>query len=162
MGRNGERVLMKTICCGAVLLLALVLAGLGYKLIFAGAAVPAPDGRGAIELSPGERDLVLTEMRAFLGAVQGVVQAVSAGDPAGAAAAARAVGSAAAAEVPISLMAKLPIGFKQLGLATHRGFDQLALDADQLGDLAHTQAQLAALLGNCVGCHAAYRIDPVP
>lgn len=153
---------MKNVCCGAALLLLLILAGLGYKLIFAGAAAPAPDGRSAIELSPGERDLVLAEMRAFLGAVQGVVQGVSAGDPAGAAAAARAVGTAAAAEVPVSLMAKLPIGFKQLGLATHRAFDQLALDAQQLGDLGHTQAQLAALLGNCVGCHATYRIDSSP
>jgi hypothetical protein len=153
---------MRAICCVAALVLGLVLAALGYRVIFAGAVTPAPDGRSAILLNAGERDLVLTEMRAFLQAVQGIVQAVSAGDPAGAAQAARAVGSAGTAEVPISLMAKLPIGFKQLGMATHGAFDQLALDAESLADLGHTQAQLADLLQNCVGCHAAFRIDLEP
>ena len=121
---------MRAICCVAALVLGLVLAALGYRVIFAGAVTPAPDGRSAILLNAAERDLVLTEMRAFLQAVQGIVQAVSAGDPAGAAQAARAVGSAGTAEVPISLMAKLPVGFKQLGMATHGAFDQLALDAE--------------------------------
>lgn len=153
---------MRAICCVVALVLGLVLAALGYRVIFAGATTPAPDGRSAILLSAGERDLVLTEMRAFLQAVQGIVQAVGAGDPAGAAQAARAVGSAGTDEVPISLMAKLPIGFKQLGLATHGAFDQLALDAESLADLGHIQGQLADLLRNCVGCHAAFRIDLEP
>jgi hypothetical protein len=113
-------------------------------------------------LTPGERDLVLAEMRAFLQSVQGITQGLGEGDLRRAAAAARAVGSAAAGEVPLSLMTKLPLGFKELGLSTHRAFDQLALDAEQLGDPGQTQAQLADLLGNCVGCHAAYRIDPEP
>ena len=153
---------MRTLCCWAALLLVLVLGWLGYKLVIVGETQPAADGRTAILLSPGERDLVLAEMRAFLQAVQGIAQAVSEGDPGAAAADARAVGAAAAAGVPVSLMAKLPLGFKQLGLATHGAFDQLALDAEQLGDLGHTQSQLAALLGNCVGCHAAFRIDQQP
>ncbi len=153
---------MRGLCCWLALLLVLGLGVLGYKLIVVGDTRPAADGRTAILLSPGERDLVLTEMRAFLQAVQGIVQAVGAGDPAAAAQAARAVGAAAAAEVPVSLMAKLPLGFKQLGMATHGAFDQLALDAESLGDLGHTQGQLAALLGNCVACHATFRIDPEP
>jgi hypothetical protein len=134
----------------------------GYKLVFLGETMPGSDGRSAILLQPGERDLVLAEMRAFLQAVQGIATGVSAGDSAAVAGAARSVGAAAAAEVPLTLMAKLPMGFKHLGLATHRAFDALALDAEQLGDPAQSQAQLAALLGNCVGCHAAFRIEARP
>jgi hypothetical protein len=147
---------MKPVCCWAAALLLLVLGGLGYKLLMVGETAPASDGRSAILLSPGERDLVLTEMRAFLQAVQAITQAVSEGD------AVRAVGAAGAEEVPISLMAKLPLGFKELGLSTHRAFDQLALDAEQMGDIAQAQRQLATLLNNCVGCQAAFRIDPTP
>lgn len=153
---------MRWTCCVLAGLLLLVLAGVGYKILVQGETGPGSDGRTAILLAPGERDLVLTEMRAFLQAVQAISQALGDGDPAAAAGAARAVGVAAADEVPLSLMAKLPIGFKQLGLATHRAFDQLALDAEDIADPEHTQAQLSALLGNCVGCHAAFRIDPEP
>lgn len=153
---------MRPPCCWAAGLLLLVLGALGYKLVVVGETAPASDGRSAIRLSPGERDLMLAEMRAFLQAVQAITQAVSEGDVARAAQAARAVGAAAAAGVPLSLMAKLPLGFKELGLSIHRAFDQLALDAEQMGDTAQAQVQLASLLNNCVGCHAAFRIDPTP
>lgn len=153
---------MKPFCCWAAAFFLVVLGALGYKLVVVGETAPASDGRSAILLTPGERDLVLAEMRAFLQAVQAISQAVSEGDAARAASAARAVGAAAAAEVPLSLMAKLPLGFKELGLSTHRAFDQLALDAEQMGDTAPIQAQLATLLNNCVACHAAFRIDPAP
>ncbi len=50
------------------------------------------------------------------------------------------------------------MGLKQLGLDTHRKFDRLALDVEQLGDKRQTLEQLGTLLRNCVGCHAAYRL----
>ena len=149
---------MKSICCIAALLLALVTGIVGYQWVFVGQTQPSADGRSAILLSPGERDLVLSEMRTFLQSVQRITQALTTEDMAEAAKAAREVGAAAADGVPVSLMAKLPIGFKKLGLSTHRAFDQLALDAEQLGDPAHTLNQLAALQLNCVGCHAGFRI----
>ena len=40
-------------------------------------------------------------------------------------------------------------------------FDQLALDAEQMGDKELVLEQLGTLMQNCVGCHAGYRIDPV-
>ena len=58
-------------------------------------------------------------------------------------------------------MGKLPMAFKQLGFDTHTKFDQLALDAEQMGDSGQTLEQLGVLMQNCVGCHAGYRIDPV-
>ena len=61
--------------------------------------------------------------------------------------------------VPASLMGKLPLGFKQLGFDTHSRFDQLALDAESLGDAGQSLAALGELMANCVACHAAFRID---
>ncbi|MEA3276990.1 MAG: hypothetical protein U9Q81_17235 [Pseudomonadota bacterium] len=150
---------MKAFCCTTAALLLLIIGVVGYKLLVLGETRPAENGRSAIQLDPGERDLVLAEMRAFLQSVQIITQSLTDEDLTGAAAAAQKVGRAAAGDVPVSLMAKLPMGFKELGLSTHRAFDELALDAEQLGDPAHTLGQLATLLGNCVGCHAAFRIE---
>jgi len=133
---------------------------LAYKFLWQGDVAPSSDGRQAILLLPGERDLVLNEMRAFLQATQEIVHAVTKQDTTAAAAAARRVGAAAQREVPAGLVGKLPGEFKLLGFDTHRRFDQLAMDAEQLGDPDHTLEQLGVLMGNCVGCHAAFRIDP--
>jgi hypothetical protein len=147
------------LCWTLVLLLAAALAAAIYIFGIRGATAPASDGRTAILLEPGERDLVLAEMRAFLQATQGILVAASKDDTAGAATAARAVGMAAQRGVPASLMGKLPLGFKQLGFDTHGRFDQLALDAESLGDPGQTLNALGDLLANCVACHAAFRID---
>lgn len=153
---------MSRVCCAVAAAVLLLLAAIGYKVVFLGSTQASGDGRTAILLVPAERELVLAEMRAFLAAVQGVTAAAAAGDATAIAAAARTVGSAAAQGVPITLLAKLPMGFKTMGLATHRAFDTIALDAEQLGDPGHSLEQLGALLGNCVGCHAAFRIEATP
>lgn len=145
-------------CWTLLLLLLLVLGGAAWKFIVMGSVETAPDGRRAILVSEAERDLVLGEMRDFLVAVQAIVAAGNSGDLAEATAAARRVGMAAQQGVPLSLMGKLPLEFKKLGFDTHRRFDQLALDAEQLGDPAHTLGQLATLLTNCTACHATYSL----
>jgi len=139
------------------LLLAAIIAG--HLTLLTSATQAAEDTRTVIALDPDERTLVLAEMRAFLQSVQVITQSLSADDLTKAAAAGRQVGVAQAAEVPDTLKAKLPMGFRKLGSATHHAFDELALDAEQLGDANHALGQLAALLGNCVACHAAYRIE---
>jgi hypothetical protein len=136
------------------------LAGILYLFLVRGSVAPASDGRVAILLPPAERDLVLTEMRAFLQATQAILLAANRDDLAAAAQAARAVGSAAQRDVPVSLMGKLPLDFKTLGFATHTAFDQLALDAESLGDKGQTLGALGELMAKCLACHAAYRIDP--
>ena len=139
--------------------LAVGLAAGVYLFGVRGFVAPASDGRTAILLEPGERDLVLAEMRAFFAATQGVLVGATKGDPVAAATAARAVGAAAQGGVPVSLMGKLPLAFKQLGFDTHSRFDQLALDAESPGDAGETLTALAELMSNCVACHAAFRID---
>lgn len=68
-------------------------------------------------------------------------------------------GKAAQQDMPMSLMAKLPMHFKKMGFATHTAFDQLALDAREFGDGGPALTALHELMNNCIACHAAYRID---
>lgn len=149
-------------CWLVTALLAIALGVLVYKFVFHGSVSSATDGRTAILLGPGERDLVLSEMRVFLESTQQILAGIAENDLEHAAGHARRSGRAAQQAVPGSLMGKLPLAFKQLGLETHTGFDELALDAEQLGDREHTLSQLTVLLQNCVACHAAYRIATAP
>lgn len=152
---------MCKICWTVVVILLIVLLGTAYKFVIQGSTAKSTDNRVAIQLTPGEKDLVLTEMRAFLTSVQQITHGVSTRDITLIATSARTVGRAAQQGVPGSLMGKLPLEFKQLGLATHEKFDLLALDAEQLEDENHSLAQLGALMQNCVACHATYRLEAV-
>ncbi len=131
------------------------------KFIILGETQLATDGRTAIILEPAERDLILTEMRAFLGSVQGIVVAANSDDMQTVVEAARKSGMPPQGQVPDALAGKLPLAFKTLGFDTHKRFDQLALDAGQLGDRGHTLEQLGELMNNCIACHAQYRLEAV-
>ena len=146
-------------CSVIIILLLLVITGGIYKFIFQGSASEGTDGRMAIHLNTGERDLVLTEMRAFLESIQQVTKGIAADDMKLVAESARKSGKAAQGAVPGTLVGKLPVAFKKLGFDTHAKFDQLALDAEEFGDSEHALLQLSLLMENCVGCHAAYRFD---
>jgi len=149
---------MCKLCWTLLILLLLALGGAAYKWVVLGSVEAAPDGRQAIRVTEEERNLVLGEMRDFLVAVQAIVDAVNRAALDEAAAAATKVGMAAQQGVPPQLMGKLPLAFKKLGFDTHRKFDELALDARQLGDPSHTLSQLGRLLTNCTACHASYSL----
>jgi hypothetical protein len=134
--------------------------GLVYKFILSGSTAEIADQRTAILLDDSEREIVLGEMRTFLSATQRISQGIATDDMAAVAVAARSVGQAAAQGVPGSLAGKLPLEFKKLGHATHRSFDQIAMDADDMGDPTHALGQLSVLLNNCVSCHAIFQIRP--
>jgi cytochrome c556 len=120
---------------------------------------PKLDTRQAIPVSAEEAMHIRLEMRAFLSGAQKIVTAAAADDLPTVARAARELGVAAAHEVPAGLRAKLPQTFRQLGHATHEGFDDLARDADSLGDANHALRQLGAVMSNCVSCHASFRLE---
>lgn len=147
--------------CGRCwLLLSIVVAlafAVGYRLLMGAHTPTGSDGRAEIALAPGDRDLVLAEMRTFLSAVQGITVALTKEELQTVALQARAVGAAAIGQVPPSLMQALPLEFKTLGRSVHADFDQLALDAEQLGDPEHSLRQLGDILDKCVTCHATYR-----
>jgi hypothetical protein len=120
----------------------------------------AADSRAVLELTPGERAMILEEMRLFLSGVQAMTGALGKQDMQTAANAARGMGQKMVHEVPPALRAKLPQEFRQLGFSVHRDFDQIALDAESLKDANHSLKQLSNTLQKCVGCHAVYQIRP--
>jgi hypothetical protein len=120
---------------------------------------PATDGHAVLELTPGERAMILEEMRMFLGGVQKMTDALGRQDMPAVAEAARGLGQKMVHEVPPALRAKLPQEFRQLGFSVHREFDQIALDADSLKDVSYSLNQLSATLQKCVACHASYQIQ---
>jgi len=146
-------------CWTSVVVLALIATGITYKFVIQGKVTESADGRTAILLEENERDLVLSEMRIFLGSIQQITSGISDDDMKLVAEYARKSGRGAQQEVPGSLVGKLPLSFKKLGFDTHTKFDELALDAEQLGDRDHTLSQMKSLLENCVSCHAAYRFE---
>ena len=73
--------------------LLLVISAMAYKFIIAGSTITAADGRTAILLEPGERALVLREMRGFVAGLQRINDALSREDMQGVATASRALGT---------------------------------------------------------------------
>ena len=149
---------MNKTCSLIIIVLIAIIAGGAYKFIFQGSVAPSSDGRLALQLTPAERDFVLFEMRTFLNSVQKITDGVLKKDFELIATSAKEVGATAQNIMPGTLVGKLPLAFKQLGFDTHTRFDQIALDAEQLGDEEHTLTQLSELMQNCVACHATYRI----
>lgn len=127
----------------------------GFKFV-TGTTVTATDGRDAIVMTAGERNLVLGEMRGLLNAVQEVIAAVNAGDMEAVKESALLVGMADAGNAPQELILKLPLDFKQLGFSTHEGFDKIALAAE-IGPEAVLES-LEENMVKCIACHEAYRI----
>jgi mono/diheme cytochrome c family protein len=116
------------------------------------------DTRTPIVLTEDERNLVLEEMRTFLDTVRSITVSLSKDDMETISKAAKKVGMGASGEVPPALTKKLPQQFKMLAMQVHKGFDQLALDATDMGDKQQALQQLGAIMGNCVACHAIYRL----
>jgi hypothetical protein len=141
-----------------IAVLILVIAGMAYKFIIAGSTQKGEDGRAAIVLAPAERALMLREMRDFVAGLQLIADGLSRDDMNAVAKAARAMGTAKAHDVPVAMMGKLPLEFKTLALGVHRGFDTIALDAEQMGMPKHTLGQLSETLQRCVACHATYEV----
>ncbi len=148
--------------CRITLVLWIVSAGLLGWFFFQGATTPSADGRTVVHLAPTERDFILTEMRQLLQAVHGVVTGLSDPDQtqghAQAAAAARSAGMKMAVDDNPSLMLKLPLPLKQLGMSVHRDFDELA-DAITGGTTSQDILQrLSTITTRCLACHEMYQI----
>lgn len=120
-------------------------------------AVQSSDTRTAVVVPVEARDAILTEMRTMLGSMNGILSAVVNGDTASIRSAAVAAGTAMAADPTLEKI--LPEQFLRMGMNTHQQFDSLA--AAIVGPAARDAAiaRLARLTGNCVSCHALYRLE---
>ncbi|VAW96402.1 hypothetical protein MNBD_GAMMA19-1241 [hydrothermal vent metagenome] len=124
---------------------------------YKGWATPSADGRVAIILAPTERDRVLENMRGMLETVQEIIDGLARNDIEQVAARASA-GGMGAVRMPVGLMAKLPMAFKEMGLGVHRGFDELARAARTGASDGEMLNALSTQLSSCIACHATYRL----
>jgi len=152
---------MCKLCWSISTALVVIVSLISYKFILSSEMIESTDNRQAIVLSNTDRNLVLEEMRLFLSNLQKITKGIAKDDMATVIKAAREVGLAAQPTPPKSLVAKLPLAFKKLGSDTHRKFDELAQDAEDLGDSQYALEQLSTLMNNCVACHATYKINNV-
>lgn len=142
----------------AIVVLLLIIAAMAYKFVVVGSTQKAEDGRIAVLLEPGERNLVLREMRAFVESLQLMSDALSKDDMKGVAKAARTMGMARSQDVPLAMVGKLPLEFKKLAFSVHGQFDAIADDAETIGTTKHTLGQLSEVLQKCVACHNSYQL----
>lgn len=117
------------------------------------------DHRDPIRVTDKEKSHIHMEMRQFLATTQLILAGITAGDMKMVSVAAKESGMAATGHVPPGLRKKLPLEFKKMGHAVHVGFDDLARDADSLGDADHAMKQLRDVLSQCVACHSTYRLE---
>ena len=101
--------------------------------------------------------MVLGEMRTLLSALNGVLSSLAENDPKQAAQAARSAGMKMAVDVNPALLMKLPADFKQLGMGTHKQFDELADQLDQGISQKEAIRLMAGLTSRCVACHQGNR-----
>ena len=140
------------------------------------------DTRQAIQLPALQRDMVLTEMRGMLTAVNGILRGLAARDTAlmrssaesaGMAAMMRGegMGGAGRGMHPAGGMGMgggrgmgpmLPTEFRALGHQTHAAFDSLAKRIAAGAGPDTITARLARITDNCLACHATYRLEVVP
>jgi hypothetical protein len=133
--------------------------GVIVALFVQGHTRPGADGRTEIMLAPSERDLVLAEMRHLLKAVHGVVTALGGPDQnfRAAEAAARAAGMQMAADVNPTIMLKLPLAFKQMGMSIHKDMDHMADGIAQGESSVEILNRLSSMTARCTTCHDMYR-----
>ena len=131
-------------------------AGTFVYLFFVGTGTKV-DKRIEIKLLPSEREIILGEMRQLLDGVRGIIGGLGDGDKKAVVAAARGNGMGMAQDVNPALMTKLPKEFKELGMNTHRRFDELA-DRIHTMDDREVLRETHDIMGSCIGCHVGYKI----
>ncbi len=117
------------------------------------------DNRRAVNLTAGEKAVVLMEMRGLLKSVQGIVDGVATSDRQKIIDAARASGMRAAADVNPSFMMKLPLDFKQRGIGLHKSLDKFADDVEGGLPVEQVIPRLNSELKQCIACHEDFQLN---
>ena len=150
---------MKNLKIGIITISILLNIILIYVFIFKGDTVESNDNRTELVLSESNRDFVLEEMRDFLESVQQINEGVLKNNPEMIIKAARFSGGSAIEHAPTGMLKSLPLGFKEIGFATHDTFDEIALTAETNYDGIRVQTQLNTLLNKCTACHQSFKIS---
>lgn len=129
-----------------------------YMFVFKGETKQANDGRTAIIMSEGNRDYAMSEMRMFLESLEGINEGVLEQNQQKIINAAKKSGTEKSEVAPQGLIKSLPIGFKTLGMSTHKMFDEIVKMNSKTKDFKGVQKQVNTILNNCVSCHKTYKI----
>jgi len=141
-----------------IIIILIAFSGFLVNKFVSGSVEASADGRTSVILTKDERDLVLTEMRAFLVSVQGISQAITANDMVAVADLATKAGMAAEQNTPGALLQKLPLAMKKMGFGVRGQFDEIATTATDSKDTAVARDQLDNLMLTCIACHTTYRL----
>jgi hypothetical protein len=154
---------MSSTLCRIMLGLWIVTIGVAGWFFVQGWTKESTDGRTAIVLAPGERDLILSEMRMLLKAIHGVVVGLAGQDQEAGGTqmeqAARSAGMGMAEDVNPALMAKLPLPFKQMGMSIHQDMDALADAIAKKETPQQILQRLSNMTARCTTCHDLYRFS---
>lgn len=117
------------------------------------------DTRQVIHVNEMQRSHILTEMRSLLSGTQRILQALPGEDMTTVAHQARQLGMGMAHKGEGHLRSILPPEFMRLGMSVHKGFDQIAADAESMKNPKHTLRQMGELMEKCNACHAGYQLQ---
>lgn len=118
------------------------------------------DPREAVALNPVEAEEMLAGMRTYLETIQGIVAAMAENDIDRVPQIAAKSGAKMLRDVNPVTGLKAPIGFSTMSFDTHDKFDKLAEKARKGTSRTEVLNDLRDILGNCIACHASYRLAP--
>jgi len=121
---------------------------------------PKGDSREAISLATKETATLLAGMRTYLETIQGIVAAIAENDVKRVPAIAKKSGAKLLNGVDPFTGLKLPLGFTSMSFDTHDKFDKLADKASKGASRSVILTDLRDIMGNCISCHAVYRLAP--
>lgn len=130
-----------------------------FYFFYFGISSKSEDGRTVVTLKAAERDVVLGEMRVLLEGVQGIIHGAANDDFKEMQSSASNIGAKMAQDLNPSLLAKLPLSFKSVGMEVHRSFDQLAKDIES-NKLNKQQvlSEVSEIMNSCIGCHDSFKL----
>ena len=116
------------------------------------------DPREGVSLSPAEVETLLTGMRTYLETIQGITAAMAENRIASVPDIASKSGAKLLQKATPITGLKLPLAFSSMAMDTHDKFDKLADKARRGSSRSEMLADLRDIMGNCISCHAAYRL----
>lgn len=136
-------------------LVAMVLAG---SVVAKDRAPGKGDQREAVMLNREEAQELLAGMRTYLETIQDIVSALAENKTARVPEIAARSGNKMLSGLNPMTGLKAPVGFTMMSLDTHDKFDKLAGKAGRGASRTEVLTDLADILNNCSGCHAAYKL----
>lgn len=124
-------------------------------------AAESVDNRESIPVAAKVRTHILADMRVNLETVQYIVEALAKEDFDAVEKAASKLGSMDHTEETMQRRQLMPEGYKVLGPRMHMGFQAIARDARDFGEVSHTLEQLSSVMRICMACHQSYRLEGV-